>query len=140
MKDRSEHTRQGWAKREALQVVLSAGLLFLAGCGSSDAPPSPELLEKIQNAISSRSPEIHRNTKDIPVVVFGNGAKATIAMKDPMTMGSCVFISDPSDNLRFQGAADKTIYKGGRGAVVLEGKKLYLYHLTVSDQQLTGKK
>jgi len=140
MKDGSQHTREGRTKRAALRVVLSAGLLFLVGCGSSDTPPSSELLEKIQNAISSPSPEIHRNTKDIPAVVFSNGAKATIAMKDPMTIGSCVFISDPSDNLRLQGAADKTIYKGGRGAVVLEGKKVFLYHLTVTDQQLTWKK
>ena len=140
MKGRSQRTSQEWITRAAQQVVLAAGLLMLVGCGTSDAPPSSELLENIQNAISCPSPKIHRNSKDIPAVLFGNGAKVTIAMKDPMPMGRCVFISDPSDNLRFQGAADKTIYKGGRGAVVLDGKEVFVYHLTITDQQLTKRK
>ena len=140
MTGRNQHTREGWPKEAVLHVLFGAVLLLPVGCGQSDAPASPELLEKIKNAISSPSPEIHRNVKDMPVAVFGYGAKVTIGMKEPATIMGCVFISDPSDNLRFEGGADKTIYKGGRGAVVLEGNKVYLYHLTVTDQQLTGKK
>ena len=105
---------------------------------TEDAPPSPELLGKIRNAITSDSPTVHRNKTDIPVAVFGNGAKVGIAMEDPMTLGGAVFVSDPSANLRFRGAADRTVYLEGRGAVVLEGKTVYLYHLTVPDEQLVS--
>lgn len=125
-------------KRTVFGLLISVGLLFFIGSGASYASSS-ELLEKIRNAISSPNPRIQRNVSEIPIAVFGNGAKVTVGMKEPMTFGSCVFISDPSDNLRFLGAAGKTIYKGGKGAVVLEGNKVFLYDLTITDQQLTGK-
>jgi hypothetical protein len=140
MKNINSCKEQRWIVILVQQFILTASLFFLIGCETSDAPPSSELLEKIQKAVTSSNPEIYLNSKEIPAAVFGDGAKATIAMQEPIIVGSCVFITDLSNNLRFQGTMDKTIYKGGRGAVVMDGNKVYLYHLTVTEQELVAVK
>jgi hypothetical protein len=50
-----------------------------------------------------------------------------------MTFGAAQFISDPADPLKFRGTADDTVYEGGRGIVILDGRSVYVYGLPLPD-------
>ena len=70
------------------------------------------------------------DTKNIPVLLFGNEVNMVIPA-GPIQFESAIFLSDPSDSLSFRGTDAATRYEGGRGAVILAGEKLFLYHLTL---------
>jgi len=104
--------------------------LILANCGlgQSDVTPTKELLEKIQKAVTSPNPEIIKEQRQIPVVIFANGARMKIG---EAKFGTTTIISDPSDPLKFRGTDKSTAYEGGGGAVILNGEKVYLYKLSL---------
>lgn len=120
MREEPQQSRRRWIIN-TVHVVLTAGALCLAGCGKPDVRPSSDLLTAIQMAVSSPNPTIYRNSKGIP-----------------RTGDSSVLISDPSSHLALFMADGTTVYKGGRGAVVLNGEKVYLFHLKITDDELVS--
>ena len=102
-----------------------------------EVPPSPELLKKIKTCIRSSDVKIYRNIEKIPLNWLTNGAKVTVKMEDPMFINpTATCVSDLTSPIQFQGGKNCTIYKGGRGAVILEGKNVYIYNLTVTENEL----
>ena len=119
----------------ALQLIIMISGLMLLASNESCAQTSPELLQKIQKAISTSNPEIHRDLSEIPLSIFSDGAKMTIG-EGGLTWGAAEFISNPSDKLIFQGAPDKTVFISGSGAVVIDGQRVFIYNLDVADDDL----
>src|ERR1041385_3262149 len=66
--------------------VLLLFVLILSACGS-DPTPSPNMLEKIQNAVTSSTPEIIKGQTHIPVRMAPNGGEITVGM-EVMTFGN----------------------------------------------------
>jgi hypothetical protein len=89
------------------------------------------IFSEIRKRITSGKPEIIENEKSIPAVIFAKGAKVTIG--SVITFGYKAFFSDPLDPLEFQGTAESTLYRSGRGVVILSDDRMYVYRMTIPE-------
>ena len=132
-------------RQHGARVFVYLVLSFIVTACSS-VPPStalpmptadPVLLRSIQDAVTTESPEIIRDTYagyTIPVVFLGDGSRMTAGFS-PLSFRneSIVFITDLSDPLQVRGTADGTRYEDGRGVIIVEGRQIYVFGLSLPD-------
>ena len=133
-----------WISRLATIAILAG----LAGCGpesaargGSEVPtdtPTPHLIlspdpaqialiTQIRAAVVVEHPTVEDYTTELPSVGLGVGAKVTLATS-PVELGDCVFIGESSDPFQIRGGDGQTEYLGGTGAVVCNGRSVYLFY------------
>lgn len=126
-----QEARARYNLKQALKFSVILFVLMLSACGA-DPTPSPDMLENIQNAVTSSTPEIIKGETHIPVLIAPNGGQITIGI-DVATFGNAVVLSDLSDPLKLKGTANDTVITSGRGAIILNGEKIYLFKLSLPD-------
>jgi len=102
-----------------------------AGAPAETGESDFDLESALAEAITAAEPEVRSDEDNIPVTVFASGAQMTIANR--LSLGNAVMLSDPTDPLKLRGTSEGTVRMSGKGAVVIDGEKVYLFGISLPE-------